>query len=412
MMPTKSLLRSTLFTSIMSSPLLNPCLAIIQGLVNSKSALLNPGKNPAINYLLQKTVYNHFCAGATETEVKRTIQYMKKMGFTGVIMGPGREVVLKMDESAPAESKESQKMALLEAVEQWKGGLLDTLNMLDEGDYLNVKYTGAGPIAVEALSRGDATAPTVIQEAMREVCNMAVSRKARLWIDAEQQALQPAIDAWTINLMREFNRNGVVVLNTIQAYLKASADNVDHHLHLAQKEGWALGIKLVRGAYIAHDMRERIHDTKADTDRNYNHIVKSLVTRQSPIQDSAVNSNPFPTVRLFVASHNAETVRKAYSLYKQRVLDNQPTIPIQFGQLQGMADDVSCELLAENKKADKSGKWTAPGAFKCLCWGTTEECLHFLLRRAVENKGAVQRTKDMAVALRREVWRRMRSVFV
>lgn len=51
-----------------------------------------------------------------------------------------------------------------------------------------------------------------------------------------------------------------------------------------------------------------------------------------------------------------------------------------------------------------------PGVFKYLAWGTAEECLHYLLRRAVENKGAAQRTKDMAMALRGELWRRL-SVF-
>lgn len=244
---------------------------------------------------------------------------------------------------------------------------------------------------------------------MREICSEISARNSRLWIDAEQQVFQPAIDSWAINLMREFNRERTVVFNTVQAYLKSSAENVNKHLLLAQEEGWKLGIKLVRGAYIAHDMRERIHDTKGDTDRNYNTIVEKLLTKQFLFPTSGKETK-FPDVRLFLASHNAESVQKAQALNRNRIMNGLPTIPLQFGQLHGMADEVSCELVAESKRSDLNSvkeREAAPEAFKCLCWGTTEECLHFLLRRAVENKGAVERTKHMADALREEAWRRI-----
>lgn len=218
--------------------------------------------------------------------------------------------------------------------------------------------------------------------------------------------------------MRQFNRHGaVVVFNTIQAYLKSSAQNVHRHLCLAGTEGWGLGIKLVRGAYIAHDIRSRIHDTKADTDRNYNHIVESLLTRQFPVRE-ATTPPVFPNARLFVATHNAESVRKASSLLQHRVVNGLPTIPVEVGQLQGMADEVSCGLVAQHRAETQTGDYlpaagekgsasALPGVFKCLAWGTTEECLHFLLRRAVENQSAMERTRDTAVALREEARRRI-----
>lgn len=210
--------------------------------------------------------------------------------------------------------------------------------------------------------------------------------------------------------MREFNRDRAVVFTTVQGYLKSSAEHVDSLLHLAQQEGWKLGIKLVRGAYIAHDVRERIHDTKEDTDRNYNNIVEKLLTKQFLFPREGRDSR-FPDVRLFLASHNAESVRKGQSLHRHRIMNGLPTIPVQFGQLHGMADEVSCELVVESKQITQSGTHdtkAAPEAFKALCWGTTGECLHFLLRRAVENKGAVERTKHMADALRTEAWARLR----
>ncbi|KAH1495976.1 hypothetical protein LV164_002339 [Aspergillus fumigatus] len=347
-------------------------------------------------------------AGTNEDEVRKTVQDMKSLGFKGVILGYARESIAKADENdnSSFHVEKSQLAIQDQAVEEWRQGNLRTLKMIGAGDFLGIKFTGAGPKAVAALSQGDLVPPPSIAQAIDEICEATASQNSRLWIDAEQQVFQPAIDAWTIDLMRRFNRNGqIVVYNTIQAYLKSSSENVHRHLCLAQKQGWTLGIKLVRGAYIAHDIRSRIHDTKADTDNSYDHIVESLLSRKFPLKVAADNAAAFPDVRLFVASHNAESVRKASALYRQRVNNGQPTIPLEIGQLQGMADEVSCELLAGNSTGQS--EMPTPGVFKCLAWGTTEECLHFLLRRAIENKSALERTKDTAVAMRREAWRRL-----
>lgn len=137
-MPTPALLRSLLFTSVMSSPLLGPSLALMKWLVESKSALLSPARNPLVNYLLRISIYNHFCAGTNETEVRRTVSDMKQLGFTGVILGYGREVVVD-ESSATAEGDESRQAAYEGAVEEWKQGNLRTLKMIGSGDYLGIK---------------------------------------------------------------------------------------------------------------------------------------------------------------------------------------------------------------------------------------------------------------------------------
>ncbi|KAJ3473459.1 hypothetical protein NLG97_g10295 [Lecanicillium saksenae] len=75
-----------------------------------------------------------------------------------------------------------------------------------------------------------------------------------------------------------------------------------------------------------------------------------------------------------------------------------------------MADELSCELIMnyENTRADQTAANSiAPKPYKCLTWGSVSECMGYLHRRAIENRGAVERTKHMAAALRKELWHRL-----
>lgn len=274
----------------------------------------------------------------------------------------------------------------------------------------------------------------------------------RLLFDAEQQAVQHGIDDWTLIYMRKYNRNAsrkAVIYGTYQAYLKATPSVVAAHLHTARAEGFTLGVKLVRGAYLGSDPRHLIHDTKADTDACYNGIAEALLRREfsGPLapyakpppasSPSSSSSSPavFPEVNMVLASHNTETVRKARALLEEQggrgggstdpatpirgslttatktthagLRDNAKGVTeIAFAQLQGMADEVSCEILA----AKERGVF-APRVYKYVVWGSAGECMKYLLRRAHENRDAVQRTKSGRDAMRAELWRRVKGVF-
>lgn len=237
-------------------------------------------------------------------------------------------------------------------------------------------------------------------------------------MDAEQQVYQPTIDRWAVDLMRKYNRNGdALILNTYQAYLKSTRQTLHSHLQLAQQEGWTLGMKLVRGAYIASDKRGGIHDTKAATDECYNSIVHDLLSRRF----DSVRSPDFPTFRLLAAGHNAESIQRATALHGTLTLAGHKPPAIEFAQLLGMADHISGELLAQAEVRKTAGEGltaaqremqgaSMPRVVKCANWGTVRECLHFLMRRWVENQGAAERLRDGLVESRRELWARCKGV--
>jgi proline dehydrogenase len=254
--------------------------------------------------------------------------------------------------------------------------------------------------------------PPSLEQVLLAIIDAAAAQNTRVWIDAEQTTIQPGIDSWTIDLMRRYNRNGRNrVYTTFQAYLKSTPSRIAQHLELAAKENWILGIKLVRGAYIASEPRQLIHDTKEETDKAYNFVVENLLSKTFP----GIKPEEMPQVSLMLASHNEESAMRGYELWRSRILSGKPTIDVEFAQLQGMSDELSCRLVQLGRvKGGEQGSSAAdpvPRAYKYLLWGTTQECMLYLMRRAVENKGAIERTRYWRTGLGKELWRRCRHQF-
>ncbi|OQV04946.1 hypothetical protein CLAIMM_09756 [Cladophialophora immunda] len=405
---TSSILRTLLLSAFFTSPLLfRPGFALFQRIAHSQSAWLNPDRNPFLRAVVHPLVYKQFCAGRNRAEIGKTSSEIRRLGFSGVVLCYGREVQVEGDRFVGHDDK--QVVAMDQEIDQWTEGNLATLDMIGEGDWLGIKYTGAGTQITKALMNGE-KAPVKFVEAMEKICHRAAAKGCRIWIDAEQQALQTAIDQWTFELMRRHNRPGsqALIYNTIQAYLKASRDKVQAQLQLAQQQGWRLGIKLVRGAYINNDNREAIHDTKADTDASYNGIVEDLLCGKFP----AMANQESVELDLLLAGHNANTIRGAARLASDLAAESKLKVIPEFGQLQGMADDIGCELLqmADNIKRGSSlplGNAYVPKVYKCLTWGSIQECMQYLTRRLVENRGAADRMKVGAAEFRKELLRRI-----
>lgn len=235
---------------------------------------------------------------------------------------------------------------------------------------------------------------------MTEIIAAAQKKKCRIIVDAEQQSIQNAIDEWTINWMREHNRNAeVLIYNTLQSYLKDSRAKLIHQLNLAEREGWQLAIKLVRGAYIGSDPREAIHNTKEETDENYNSIVEDVLRGRLPGFDRG-NS---PKMELFIAGHNQCSVDKAAALMEKLDYEGRLMVVPEFGQLQGMADALGCGLLKWGEQQSLSSYNRRIKVYKYSVWGSMQECMEYLVRRAVENRGAADRLIEDMTPLKAEL---------
>ena len=188
-------------------------------------------------------------------------------------------------------------------------------------------------------------------DALDEIAVKCKERGIQIIVDAESQHWQKGINRTTLELMRKFNTGGkAVIYNTYQAYLKGTPAVLDQHMAEAERDGFTLGLKLVRGAYMLSDDRTLIHDTKEDTDNAYNSIAQGVLRQQ--LRDfgaSGPTARPFPSVNLFLASHNRDSVLSANTMHRQRTEAGLPTVPLAFGQLHGMSDEVSFSLLAQKR---------------------------------------------------------------
>lgn len=411
-------LRNLATTSISSSPiLLPPSLAIMNVLAHSNQAVLNPDKNPLLRWLLKKTFYAQFCAGENAAEVRRTIDGLKKIGFTGVILGYAREIVLNEAQTHNLSACDEGPVAeecVRNEIGPWAAGTLETVRLASPGDFVALKFSGVGRLALYAL-KNRLPPPKPLRAAIDEICALAAERDVPLLFDAEQTAIQAGIDDWTLEYQRKFNTipGHAIIYGTYQAYLKSTPATLSAHLAAAATEGFTLGVKLVRGAYLGADPRHIIHDTKADTDNAYNGIAASLICRTwgSVLKAPAGQDVKFPRVSVMLGSHNLESVRRARAIRDSEQADRDTELAI--AQLQGMADEVSCELVHASRERAREGnareKEDAIKAYKYIVWGTTGECMKYLLRRAYENRDAVARTRSGRDAMWSEVKRRFRG---
>jgi proline dehydrogenase len=408
-----ALVRSYIITGAQSIPsLLDFSIRVLNVLAHSESALLNPDRNIILRYILKKTIYAQFCAGENEVEVKRTVDGLRQIGFHGVMLGYAKEVVrAEGDKGKPVVKDGSPDVEL----ETWLAGTLKAIDMTTTGDFVSLKFSGAGNRAIHDML-ANRPPNKALEAAMTEICDRSKARGIRLLFDAEQHAVQAALDRWTLDFQQRYNGSGsgeAIVYGTYQAYLRSTPGTLVKDLAYAAKKNFTLGVKLVRGAYMGSDPRHLFWSNIQGTNKAYDGIIASLLRRQynDTIQPPQ-GADKFPKVDLVMASHNLESVRKAIAIREEQARNKEDKICFTYGQLQGMADHISGEIVLSGKAAlEKNTKQheeiEIPQAYKYLVWGSVSECVKYLLRRAEENRDAAGRTHDGRKALGKEIIRRI-----
>jgi proline dehydrogenase len=223
----------------------------------------------------------------------------------------------------------------------------------------------------------------------RSCCQIAQEHDVGLLIDAEEYNMQIAADQVVLDLMREFNTSKAVVYNTVQLYLVDGNHRLQQMHKLAINEGFCLGVKLVRGAYMEKERKRAkrnqtpspICASKEETDANFDTTVSYCLKHLN-------------NIAVVLGSHNEDSVIQAINLMNQyKIKPNDDRI--WFSQLLGMSDYISFVLADEGYNV-----------VKFVPFGPMSKLVPYLARRAEENTAIAGQTTRELKHLRRELKQR------
>ncbi|RKT00770.1 proline dehydrogenase family protein [Flavobacterium sp. 123] len=323
--------------------------------------------NLPVEGLIRATVFDHFCGGVNEDDCLSVVDKMFTKGVSSVL-----------DYSVEGKEEEDQFDAALNMT-------LKTIEFAKEREaipFAVFKPTGFGRIDLydkvgekKALTPEEQAEWNRVEERFDIVCKEAHQKNVALLIDAEESWMQDAADDLVTKMMQKYNKEKAIVFNTLQMYRWDRLDYLKNLHQKALKEGFYIGMKLVRGAYMEKEnLRAEqngcispICSSKEATDVNYDAAVLYMIEHLDKMS-------------IFAGTHNEQSSYSLMELMQERGIKNDDD-RIWFGQLYGMSDNISYNLAANGYNVAKY-----------LPFGPVKDVMPYLIRRAEENTSVAGQT--------------------
>jgi proline dehydrogenase len=328
---------------------------------------------PLVNSLIRKTIFKQFVGGETLDQSTAVSDMLRKYGIQ-VILDYGVEG--KEGEANFDKATEEFIRVIYHAATQ------------PNIPFISIKVTGLARLALmETLNESPRLRSGIhdneeemiewdrVRTRMYAICGAASENNVGVLIDAEESWIQDPVDRLVMEMMEEFNKEKVVVYNTVQLYRHDRLNFLKLSHKIAGQQGFKLGVKLVRGAYMekereraaSHNQISPININKEATDKDFNDAIVYCMDHLSDIS-------------VVVASHNDRSNMLVVELIKQKGLAlNHPHV--HFSQLYGMSDNITFNLA-------KAGY----NVSKYLPFGPIKEVIPYLMRRAEENSSVSGQT--------------------
>ena len=353
-------------------------------LVNIGSKLAMLGTKiplPFFESTVKSTIFKQFCGGTTLLESLPAIEHLHELDVDSVL-------------DYGAEAKESE--------EDFNRTMNENLRAIDFAatqpsvPVISTKITGLARFALLEKISSNETLTTEergefknVLKRIDAICHHANEVGMSVFIDAEETWIQPAIDLLANRMMKRYNKGKVAVFNTFQMYRTDRLAYIAESFDLAKEQGYLLGAKLVRGAYLEKERNRAeemgypspIQPNKAATDHDYNLGIQFCIEN-------------YEQIAVCNASHNAESnLRMAALISKKNLPKNH--LHLQFCQLLGMSDNITFNLA-------KAGYNVA----KYMVYGQVKEVIPYLIRRTQENTSMTGDLSRELTLVMKEVKRR------
>lgn len=326
--------------------------------------------------LIKATIFKQFCGGESITECNNTIKNLNN-GGVGTIL----------DYSVEGEDDEL-------VFDQTCDEIIKTIDRATQDRAVPItvfKVTGVGRFGLlEKLDAGTALTPPEqaewekVRQRVHDICSRASQAGIPVMIDAEETWIQKTIDGLALEMMRAFNREKAVVYNTYQLYRHDKLTSLKADFEVAEREGFILGAKLVRGAYMEKERKRAsemgypspIQPDKQSTDRDYDEALRFVVDHLNGIA-------------LVAGTHNEQSCRLLTTLLAEKNIDLKHP-HVYFSQLLGMSDNLSFNLAHAGFNVAKY-----------VPYGPVEAVLPYLFRRAEENTAiAGQMSRELSLIVK------------
>jgi proline dehydrogenase len=358
---------------MLNSPMLNS--------LGTKAAKFALALNLPVEGLIKRTIYEQFCGGETIEECEGTIERLARSNIGAIL-----------DYSVEGKSTEAD-------FDRTKDEIIKTIKRAKDDPRIPFsvfKVTGIAPLGtlerMSAKKKLDAKSQAKSERARNrvlEICEYASSIGQPLFIDAEETWIQDAIDQMATEMMEKFNRDEVMVYNTLQMYRTDRLHFLNESKKRALSGRYLLGIKLVRGAYMEKE-RERalekgyaspIHPDKQSTDKDFDAAVDYCLKNLDEIS-------------FVCGTHNeASTEKMARKMNDMGIPNDHPHA--NFSQLYGMGDNISYVL-------GKNGY----NVTKYVPYGPVRDSVPYLIRRAEENTSVAGQVNREVRMIEKELKRR------
>lgn len=318
--------------------------------------------------LIRATVFDHFCGGTTEEDCLPVVDKMYTKGGVSSVL----------DYSVEAKEEESEFDKALEKT-------LKTIDFAQEKKaipFAVFKPTGFGRFDLyvklgegKEFTADEAAEWKRVVERFETVCRVAHEKDVALLIDAEESWMQDAADDLVADMMRKYNKEKAIVFNTLQMYRWDRLDYLKKLHEQAKAEGFYIGMKIVRGAYMEKENKRAeemgytspICVSKEATDINYDAAISYM-------------ADHIDSMAIFAGTHNEDSSYKLIEIMQQKGIAKNDE-RVWFGQLYGMSDNISFNLAANGYNVAKY-----------LPFGPVRDVMPYLIRRAEENTSVAGQT--------------------
>jgi len=336
---------------------------------------------PFVDGIVKQTLFEQFCGGETREESMKVVKQMFKRGVGSIF-----------DYSIEGKEEEEVFDAVCKEIKD--------IVRFSVGNpaipFIVFKPTAFGRIDIyEAVGKGKELTTSQKEEWNRavtrfdEVCKLCFESDKKVMVDAEETWMQDAADQLCEEMMEKYNKEKAIVWNTIQMYRTGRLEYMNAHLERAKENGYFIGYKIVRGAYMEKERKraeeqnypDPIQPNKQATDDNYNAGIDFVMEH-------------LDKVSAFFGTHNEKSSELVMDKMKAKGLEHDNP-HIYFGQLYGMSDNNTYYL------ADKHYN-----VAKYLPYGPVKDVVPYLTRRAQENTSVAGQTGRELGLIQKELKRR------